>query len=74
MSDIISNVLEYKGFIGSIEVDTTSEILFGHVQNPKNLNDIVSYEGETIKELKEDFHEAIDDYLSSFETQSSQEN
>lgn len=69
----ISNVLEYKGFIGSIEIDTEADILYGHVRNLKNPNDIVSYEGETIKELKKDFHDAIDDYLSSFESKSSQE-
>ena len=51
----ISNVLEYKGFIGSIEIDTEADILYGHVRNLKNPNDIVSYEGETIKELKKDF-------------------
>lgn len=70
----MSNVFEYKGFIGSIEIDTDADILYGHVQNPKNLNDIVSYEGEPIKELKDDFREAIDTYLASFEAQSSQEN
>ena len=70
----ISNVIEYKGFIGSIEIDTEADILYGHVRNLKNPNDIVSYEGETIKELKKDFHDAIDDYLSSFEDKSSQEN
>ncbi|MBQ3797442.1 MAG: antitoxin HicB [Butyrivibrio sp.] len=74
MSNNISNVLEYKGFIGNIEVDTKADILYGHVQNLKNLNDIVSYEGETIKELKDDFRNAIDDYLASYEDQSSQEN
>ena len=74
MSNNISNVLEYKGFIGNIEVDTKADILYGHVQNLKNLNDIVSYEGETIKELKDYFRNAIDDYLASYEDQSSQEN
>ncbi len=74
MSNNTSNVLEYKGFIGNIEVDTKADILYGHVQNLKNSNDIVSYEGETIKELKDDFREAIDDYLASYEDQSSQEN
>ena len=74
MSNNISNVLEYKGFIGNIEVDTKADILYGHVQNLKNLNDIVSYEGETIMELKDDFRNAIDDYLASYEDQSSQEN
>lgn len=70
----ITNVLEYKGFTGSIEVDTDADILFGHVQNLKNPNDMISYEGETIKELKEDFRGAIDDYLASFEDTSSKEN
>ncbi|WP_197025156.1 antitoxin HicB [Butyrivibrio proteoclasticus] len=74
MSNTITNVLEYKGFIGSIEADTEADILYGHVQNLKNPNDIVSYEGETIKELKEDFRDAIDDYLASFEDESSKEN
>ncbi len=74
MSNTIANVLEYKGFIGSIEVDMNADILYGHVQNLKNSNDIVSYEGETLKDLKNDFHEAIDDYLASFEKQTSQEN
>lgn len=74
MSNNISNVLEYKGFIGSIEADTNADILYGHVQNLKNQNDIVSYEGETIKELRNDFHEAIDDYLASFDKETSKEN
>ena len=74
MSDNATNVLEYKGYKGSIEIDTEAEILYGHVQNLKNPKDIVSYEGETLKELKNDFREAIDDYLASFEDQTFQEN
>ncbi|WP_051197129.1 hypothetical protein [Butyrivibrio sp. XBB1001] len=70
----ISNVLEYKGYIGSIEIDMQEDILYGHVQNLKNTNDIVSYEGETLKELKEDFRGAIDDYLSSLENEEPKEN
>lgn len=70
----ISNVLEYKGYIGSIEIDMQEDILYGHVQNLKNTNDIVSYEGETLKELKEDFRGAIDDYLSNLENEEPKEN
>ena len=73
MSENVLSVLEYKGFKGSIEVDTEADILYGHVQNLKNPNDIVSYEGETLKELKNDFRDAIDDYLASFENDTSQE-
>ena len=70
----ISNVLEYKGFIGSIEIDMQEDILYGRVQNPKNANDLVSYEGETLKELKEDFRGAVDDYIDSFENEEPKEN
>ena len=53
---------EYKGYIGSIEADADSDILYGRVQNLKNQEDVVTYEGESIKELRKDFQEAIDYY------------
>ena len=67
MSNSITNVLEYKGYKGTIEVDANENILYGHVQNLKNKNDIVSYEGETVNQLREDFENAIDDYLMGLE-------
>lgn len=63
MTNNLNNLLEYRGYIGSIEVDMQSDILFGHVQNLKNKDDVVSYEGETIKQLREDFENAVDDYM-----------
>ncbi len=57
--------LEYKGYKGSIEVDADQDILYGHVQSLDNPNDMVTYEGESIKELREDFKGAIDFYLST---------
>ncbi len=74
MSDNTTAFLEYKGFKGSIEIDTKDDILFGHVQNLKNPNDIVSYEGESIKELRKDFQEAIDDYLEFAEEEKPKQN
>ena len=65
MSKKVTNMLEYKGFIGDIEIDTEDDILFGHVTNVNNPNDIVSYEGETIKELRADFQAAVDSYIST---------
>ncbi len=57
--------LEYKGYKGSIEVDAEQDILYGSVQNLDNPNDVVTYEGESIKELRADFMGAIDFYLST---------
>ena len=56
----MSNVLEYKGYVGSIEFSEEDCIFFGKVQGIRSL---ISYEGESAKELVEDFHTAVDDYL-----------
>lgn len=59
--DQIMSLLEYKGYQGTIE--TEDNILFGHVLGLKNT--IISYEGNTINELKTDFQNGIDDYLEN---------
>lgn len=56
----MSNLLEYKGYVGSIEFSETDAVFYGKVQGIRSL---ISYEGENAKELLEDFHNAIDDYL-----------
>lgn len=53
--------LEYKGYRGTIEKE--NDILFGHVLGFKNT--IISYEGNSIDELKDDFQNGIDDYLEN---------
>lgn len=56
----MSNILKYKGYIGSLEYSETDSVFFGKVQGIQSL---ISYEGETAKELLSDFHQAVDDYL-----------
>ena len=53
--------LEYKGYSGSIEYSEEDELLYGKVLGIKGL---LSYEGETGKELENNFKEMIDTYLS----------
>lgn len=65
----MSNVLEYKGYIGSIEFSETDEVFFGKVQGIRSL---ISYEGGSAKELVEDFHSAVDDYLALCKERGSQ--
>lgn len=52
------DLLEYKGFTGTIE--HTDGVYHGKVQGIRGL---VSYEGNTIEELRQDFEGAVDDYL-----------
>ena len=56
----MNNTMEYKGYIGSVELSETDQILFGKVQGIRSL---ISYEGTTVSELVKDFRSAVDDYL-----------
>ena len=56
------NTMSYKGYIGSIEVSEKDNCLFGKVLALPN-DTTITYEGETIAELRDDFHEAVEDYL-----------
>ena len=62
----MNNTMEYKGYIGSVEFSEEDGVLFGKVQGIRAL---ISYEGTTAKELVEDFHGAVDDYLALCEAQ-----
>lgn len=56
-------VLKYKGYTGSVEFSEEDNCLFGKVQGLHNT--LISYEGETIDEIRADFEGAVDDYLAS---------
>ncbi len=56
----MSKVLQYKDYIGSVELSPEDGILYGKVLGIRAL---ISYEGTTVSELISDFQGAIDDYL-----------
>lgn len=53
--------MHYKGYIGSVEYSEKDEVFFGKVEG---INGLVNFEGESVRELTEAFHEAVDDYLA----------
>lgn len=55
--------LRYKGYTGSVEFSEEDDCLFGKVQGLHGT--LISYEGATIDEIREDFKGAIDEYLES---------
>lgn len=54
--------LRYKGFIGSIEAELEENTLYGKVLG-LDKGTLVTYEGQTLAELKEDFINAVEDYI-----------
>lgn len=58
----MNNTIQYKGYIGSVEFSEKDKIFYGKVMGIRSL---ISYEGESARELLEDFHGVVDDYLES---------
>ena len=56
----MSNMLEYRGFLGSVLYSDEDETFHGRLEF---IRDLVTYEGDNAKSLKRAFCEAIDDYL-----------
>lgn len=62
----MNNIMEYKGYVGSVEFSESDGVFYGKVQGIRSL---ISYEGTNAKELVSDFHGAVDDYLSVCESE-----
>lgn len=60
----MGNVLTYKGYSTTVEVDVEDGFLYGSVIGMK---DGIYFEGSTPQEAKAMFHEAVDDYLQHCE-------
>jgi len=55
------NTMTYKGYLGSVSFSENDGVFFGKIEG---INGLVNFEGESVKELTEAFHEAVDDYLA----------
>jgi predicted HicB family RNase H-like nuclease len=58
----MSNILTYKEYTGSVEYSSEDEVFYGRIEF---ITDTVLYEGRSVEELKENFQEAVDDYIEA---------
>ncbi len=56
----MKNTMTYNGYAGTVEYSEDDDVLFGRLTG---IDDIITYEGESIQELRKAFTEAVDDYL-----------
>lgn len=54
------NEMTYQNYSAKVEYDPMDRIFVGHIVG---IRDIVSFHGETVKELEAAFHEAVHHYL-----------
>lgn len=56
----MKNVISYKDYIGTVNFSEEDMVFYGKVVG---ITDSISFEGDTVESLIEDFHEAVDEYL-----------
>jgi predicted HicB family RNase H-like nuclease len=52
--------MKYKGYTGVVELEEGSDVLFGRVIG---LRDVITFQGESVAEVTQAFHDSVDDYL-----------
>ncbi len=56
------NVMSYQGYAARIEYSDEDSLFVGHIAG---LKDIVGFHGESVRELRKAFEEAVTDYLDT---------
>lgn len=55
----MKNMMQYKGFMGSVQFCGKEELFFGKIEG---IHDLVTFEGSDVAGLKKAFQEAVEDY------------
>ena len=62
----MNDVLNYKGFIGSVHFLAEDSIFYGKIEG---ITDLITFEGETVKELTDAFHFMVDEHIKDCEAE-----
>jgi predicted HicB family RNase H-like nuclease len=62
----MNNILSYKGLIGSVYFSADDNVFFGKVEG---VNDLITFEGNTVEELKNAFHYVVDEHIKDCENE-----
>jgi len=58
----MNNAMSYKGFYGSVEFSDEGNVFFGRIIG---INDRIIYEGDNVNSLRNDFQDAVDEYIET---------
>ena len=56
----MNNILKYKNYVASVQFSEEDEAFIGRVEG---IDSVVSFEGQTVHQLRQAFEEAIESYL-----------
>ena len=54
-------MMNYKGFVGSVEYDDENRVFTGTVINTRT---VITFHGTSVDELEKEFRASVDDYLA----------
>jgi len=54
-------MIEYKGYLGTVEYDAEAKIFHGDVINTR---DVITFQGTTVEEIESAFRDSVDDYIT----------
>lgn len=57
----MKDILTYKNYIGTVHFSEEDRVFYGKVVG---ITDSISFEGDTVESLIDDFHDAVDEYLA----------
>jgi predicted HicB family RNase H-like nuclease len=58
----MKEILQYKEYRACVHFSVNDEVFYGKIPG---IDDLVSFEGASVKELKKAFQEAVEDYIKN---------
>jgi len=58
----MNDIIKYKDYYANVHFSADDEMFYGKILG---INDLVTFEGQSVKELKKSFAEAIEDYIET---------
>jgi predicted HicB family RNase H-like nuclease len=56
----MKDIITYKDFIATVHFNADDEVFFGKIEG---INDLITFEGKSVIEIKKAFHESVDEYI-----------
>jgi predicted HicB family RNase H-like nuclease len=61
----MTNTMSYKGYVASMSFDPEDKIIVGRVLD---VDDIITFHGESVAEFEANFRAVVDDYIAACES------
>ncbi|SHI06662.1 type II toxin-antitoxin system HicB family antitoxin [Marivita hallyeonensis] len=58
----MTNTMTYQGYSARVAYDDADQIFIGHIAG---IRDRIGFHADTVSDLRDAFHEAVDDYLET---------